>query len=325
LNTAHRAEVAHGRLAPEAVLVTHSGAAKVIGFAVSAAIEGSEAAGANAVQRGFGDLDPFEADVINLAGILYSSLTGRWPGLAPSDVPPAPYDARGPLRPRQVRAGVPRMLDAICERVLRKEGHEHLMPLETAYEVFAALTEHIGDPATAAPTTITNMHDEPTATGEFDRIRGAIAGAARVNRYQRQGPSTLPTGITPAVPPEEDAPVPDNPAGADTPVAPEPVAPFGRFDRFDPHEQPAPLPPFVDSPERPLFADTVPAASTDPQPPRPPEQSGEWPFGDDLPDHDAPSHADRGVSPRNRWLLFVAISLVATAIVVGGVLLVLGR
>ena len=319
--TAHRAEVPHGRLAPEAVLVTHSGAAKVIGFAVSAAIEGSEAAEANAIQRGFGDLDPFEADIINLAGILYCSLTGRWPGLAPSDVPPAPYDARGPLRPRQVRAGVPRMLDAICERVLRREAHEHLMPLESAYEVFAALTEHVGDPATVAPSNIANMHEEPAATGEFDRIREAITGAALVNRYQRQGPRVLPTGITPTVRPEDHV----DDIRAPAPVDPAPAAPVGRFDDFDPHEQPAPLPPYVDSPERPLFADTV-SAST-PEAPAPSDDvadSGEWPFAGNPPGHEALSHADRGVSHHNRWLLLVLISVIATAVVVGGVLLALG-
>ena len=84
--------------------------------------------------------------MINLAGILYAALTGRWPGVARSSVPKAPRESRRPLRPRQVRAGVPRTLDAICERVLHKEGSQHSMPIETAHEIAAALADYVGDP-----------------------------------------------------------------------------------------------------------------------------------------------------------------------------------
>lgn len=341
LANAHRAGVAHGRLSPEAVLVTHTGSVKVIGFAVSAAIEGTSSGVANPVQRGYGEHDPFESDVINLTGVLYCSLTGRWPGLAPSEVTPAPYDARGPLRPRQVRAGVPRMLDAICERVLRKEGHEHLMPLESAYEVFAALSEHLGDPGEAAPETITSMHREPASTGELDRIRDAIAGAARVTRYQRQGPGALPTGIEPTAAPEDpaadDAVFADDDGVTGVGLPAHPGGPAVTYGGFDPNEQPAPLPPFVDSPERPLFADTV-ASRQRPAPSEPSEPSdtaaepgdadaepdeGAWPFGEDGPGtHEASNHADRDRTHRSPWLLLALISLVATAVVVAGLILV---
>lgn len=329
LAAAHREGIAHGRLAPEAVLVTGTGSAKVIGFAVSAAIEGSETGSANAVKRGYGELDPLEADVIDLAGLLYASLTGRWPGLAPSAIPPAPYDARGPLRPRQVRAGVPRMLDAICERVLRKEAHEHLLPLESAYEVRAALTEHLGDVSAAEPQALAQMHEEPAPPGEFDRLRGAIAGAARVNRYQRQGPGAFPSGIQPSVPladpdkldePEQPSP----PAAAPTTS---PVPPLSAYGGFDPHEQPAPLPPFVDSPERPLFADTIGGAAV--QRPQPTEATAStpagWPFEEDAPPaHHASSHADRAEPSRRRWPLVLLFSLLLTAVVVVGLIMLLG-
>jgi len=321
LVVAHREGVAHGRLAPEAVLVTGTGSAKVIGFAVSAAIEGSGAGSANAVKRGYGELDPFEADVIDLAGVLYASLTGRWPGLAPSAIPPAPYDARGPLRPRQVRAGVPRMLDAVCERVLRKEAHEHLLPLESAYEVFAALTEHLGDVAAAEPQALAQMHEEPAPPGDLDRLRGAIAGAARVNRYQRQGPGAFPSGIQPSVPlvdPDEPAAPPPPAAAPTTP----PVSPLPAYGGFDPYEQPAPLPPFVDSPERPLFADTLGAPT--PRPEQAPTPAG-WPFeGDAPPEHHASSHAERVERAPRRWPAILLVSLLFTVVVVVGLILLLG-
>jgi serine/threonine protein kinase len=152
----HAQGVAHGRLNPEAVLVTHAGAVKLIGYVVDAALELSQPQ-----DPLYGELDDREADVINLAGILYAALTGRWPGVARSAVPKAPRESRRPLRPRQVRAGVPRTLDAICERVLHKEASQHTMPIETAHEIAAALADFVGDPALTAPLTAAGMHAEP--------------------------------------------------------------------------------------------------------------------------------------------------------------------
>ena len=152
----HAQGVAHGRLNPEAVLVTHAGAVKLIGYVVDAALEVSRPQ-----DPLYGELDDREADVINLAGILYAALTGRWPGVARSAVPKAPRESRRPLRPRQVRAGVPRTLDAICERVLHKEASQHTMPIETAHEIAAALADYVGDPALTAPLTAAGMHAEP--------------------------------------------------------------------------------------------------------------------------------------------------------------------
>jgi hypothetical protein len=161
LVTAHDAGVAHGRLTPEAVLLTEAGAVRLIGFVITAAVE--DRAGRRPPVPGYGALDPRQVDVIDLAGVLYAGLTGRWPGISPSAVPAAPRDQRGPLRPRQVRAGVPRLLDAVCTRVLRREANEHALPIGTAHEVLAALEDHLGelgpvdldddDPATATAAT----------------------------------------------------------------------------------------------------------------------------------------------------------------------------
>ena len=63
----HEAGVAHGRLIPENVLVDHSGAVRLIGFAVDAAMHG--------VAPG-----KVSTDVADLGGLLYCALTGKWPG-----------------------------------------------------------------------------------------------------------------------------------------------------------------------------------------------------------------------------------------------------
>jgi hypothetical protein len=84
---------------------------------------------------------------VNLAGLLYAGLVGRWPGTTGSTVPVAPTEHGRPLRPRRVRAGIPRSLDAICERVLNPDAH--VPAIGTAREVYAALSDYIGDPGTA--------------------------------------------------------------------------------------------------------------------------------------------------------------------------------
>ncbi|RNL60738.1 hypothetical protein EFK50_20760 [Nocardioides marmoriginsengisoli] len=155
---AHAKGLVHGRLNPEAVLVTESGTVKIIGFVVNAAFDRPRSP-----VSPYGAISAREADVVDLAGILYAALTGRWPGVAPSALPPAPREGSRPLRPRQVRAGVPRTLDAICDRVLHKEAAQHVMPIETAHEIAAALSDFVGDPAAVAPVDVPSMHDDPEA------------------------------------------------------------------------------------------------------------------------------------------------------------------
>ena len=139
------------------MLINTAGEVKLIGFLIDAALEGQPPP-----HPLYGDLTAREADVINLAAVLYAALVGRWPGVAPSAVPAAPVDGRRPLRPRQVRAGIPRHLDAICERVLNKEASQHVLPIETAHEVAAALNDFVGDPAAAAPTDLPSFFHDPS-------------------------------------------------------------------------------------------------------------------------------------------------------------------
>lgn len=153
---AHRVGVAHGRLNPESVMVTRTGEVKLIGFAVNGALRGESHHSTR-----YGRLSPFEADVVDLASILYAATTARWPGYSPSSIPPPPMDPHGPLRPRQVRAGVPRDLDGLCRRVLRDEGFDHSLPIESAHEIHAALSDFVGDPRRWAPGSIAEIHHSP--------------------------------------------------------------------------------------------------------------------------------------------------------------------
>ena len=138
---AHRQGIAHGRLVPENVMVTESGTVRLIGFAIDARLRGDDLRNGN-----YPAADDIASDLFDLVGLLYAGLVGRWPGASSSAVPDAPRDGHGPLRPRQVRAGVPRPLDAICDRVLART-----VPGRTAHQLAAVLTEYIGELATADP------------------------------------------------------------------------------------------------------------------------------------------------------------------------------
>ena len=167
--TAHRHGIAHGRLLPENVVITEAGSVKLIGFVVDAVLNGR---GAIRV-HGSEPLGEHEADVVNLAALLYAGLVARWPGTEGSILLDAPTDQGRPMRPRQVRAGVPPPLDAICERVLNPDAHPNVLPIETAHEVYAALCDYIGDPSSPAPLdTGPNLLDEE----EAERLRAVDDG-----------------------------------------------------------------------------------------------------------------------------------------------------
>lgn len=186
LVAAHAGGLAHGGLRPERILISEGGDVKVRGFMIDPAVHG---------WRSVEAIDSIETDVVNLAGLLYAGLVGRWPGTVPSSLPPPPEDVHGPLRPRQVRAGVPRILDAICERVLRREAHDHALPIESAHEILAVLADYLGDPASVAPRRLADMyvdpgHREPEASPFGEPRPGPVIG-----RIQGSDPAaTQPSG-----------------------------------------------------------------------------------------------------------------------------------
>ena len=69
-----------------------------------------------------GAADGTAADTAALARMLYALLTGYWPGDEPTALPPAPRHKGNVCTPRQIRAGVPAMLDAIAYRGLQGQA-----------------------------------------------------------------------------------------------------------------------------------------------------------------------------------------------------------
>jgi hypothetical protein len=170
---AHQHGVAHGRLLPENVLLTDAGAVKLIGFVVDAVLHGRRQR--LAAERAGGAPEPerveppseHESDVLNLGGLLYACLTGRWPGFPESLLPDAPTDHGRFCRPRQVRPGVPRQLDALCDQLINPDPRTGRARFETAAAVVSALSDYLGDTVTTAPLPVTG----PTAFLDPDALR----------------------------------------------------------------------------------------------------------------------------------------------------------
>lgn len=249
ISTAHRHGIAHGRLLPENVMVTEAGSVKLIGFVIDAVLRGR-----GSIRTTGGEpLGEHEADVVNLAGLLYAALVGRWPGTQGSTVPTAPTDHGHALRPRQVRAGIPRPLDTICDRVLSPAGHGHATPIETAHEIYAALSDYIGDPTAFAP--------EPTVALGREALRGGSADAD-------EGPPTQlhPAPSGPGRPADDDrttgAPQDPDATQAGAPVFYDEDTGIGWLGGDRSTRTPPPPPPDLPEPEpKPLFAPGPPRAS----------------------------------------------------------------
>ncbi len=108
MSNAHRMGLEHRRLAPDTVVITKSSGIKLIGLGTFAALRASPGE----------DVDPQRQDTTDIGRLLYACLTARWPGGKLAGLPAAPTEHGRLLRPRQVRAGVPRTLDVVCDRIL---------------------------------------------------------------------------------------------------------------------------------------------------------------------------------------------------------------
>lgn len=110
LESARRRGLHHLYLNPHSVLRTRDGSIKVSGVGVTAAIEQTDDIGAREASL---------IDTADLASLLYTGLTGRWPGDEIEGLPAARRLADSSLpAPSEVVGGVPGDLDALCRAML---------------------------------------------------------------------------------------------------------------------------------------------------------------------------------------------------------------
>ncbi|WP_375001279.1 protein kinase [Aeromicrobium sp. CTD01-1L150] len=127
---AHERGVYHRRLTPHQVLLKESGGVRVVGLGVATALAPV------GHQDTIDDLHIYEQrDVTALGKLLYACLVARWPGAHVDQLRAAPTEHGRLLRPRQVRAGVSREVDMVCDRILGDPPQGHRRPLRTASDI----------------------------------------------------------------------------------------------------------------------------------------------------------------------------------------------
>lgn len=155
LAAAHEVGVQHHRLDLTCVLVKDTGAVRITGLGTDHALlaqrvptqrDGTDGGPAQGAVSGPGSASDTAAqyaaelaDVRGLGRILYACLVARCPGSSDLGLPAAPTEHGRLLRPRQVRAGVSRDIDTVCDRILGEPPRHHLTPLVTARDVASEL------------------------------------------------------------------------------------------------------------------------------------------------------------------------------------------
>jgi putative peptidoglycan lipid II flippase len=181
---AHSRGVYHRGLTAHDVIVCADGAVKVTDFEVAAASRPADRPGPD------GDLPDDLRDIRAVGAILYACLTARSATGNERGLPAAPRSEHGLLlSPRQVRAGVPREVDAVVIRTLLPELLRKSTPITTAAELVAALAPLPGEGGGTTARTLAFDDDEPRARPWLRRgvplavvagvgVAGALAGLA---------------------------------------------------------------------------------------------------------------------------------------------------
>lgn len=136
LTSAHAMGLAHRCLDPTLVFITSEGAVKIAGLETEAALHGPSMVITSA---GTPITDSAELDAVGIGNVLYAGLTARWPTGTCGGLDPAPRIDGRLASPRQVRPGVPRILDVITDRAIGHAARHHATPLLSPSAISAEL------------------------------------------------------------------------------------------------------------------------------------------------------------------------------------------
>jgi hypothetical protein len=179
LAVAHQAGRPHLRLTPRSLRWDPSCGLKITGLGLDAALCGVTA-------------DPAFADTKALARMLYALLTGYWPGdeataqptAQLTALPPAPRYKGRVCTPRQVRAGVPAVLDAITYRGLSGLAADAPLRAQTPAGLAMALRmvqrpsyqldEAVAGPPSRANRSVRGRHARPGFGHRITLLRPAV-------------------------------------------------------------------------------------------------------------------------------------------------------
>jgi serine/threonine protein kinase len=309
---AHARGVAHGLLSPENVLLDNAGSVRIIGFCVDAALHGMPPG------------DPHH-DVVDLAGLLHATLTGRWAGVSPSAVPRVPEAHGRLLRPRQVRAGVPRPLDDLCDELLNPRGQRvrDVRDLGSARGVQTLLAGFVGDGGGIGEA-IASGNPEKNETVTLPAVPEIMA-KPHPDDWVAPEPDPEPEPEPEPLPEPEPDPADELPTQAGLPIFDDENDDVSWLRARD--EPAPPPPPFEPPPERPLFAPEPADGGPVRRPRHPRPDAGPvvargaeyWPYDADRPSGSGliPVVADTDDRvPGRNWLRLAALVAVGLLLVV---------
>ena len=164
---AHEVGVYHRRIDPATILVKDEDAVRITGLGTDHALYGGGPAAGPAEQ----------VDVTALGRVLYACLVARWPGGRDFGLPAAPTEHGRLLRPRQVRAGVTRDVDTVCDRILNDPPRHHALPLRSAREIAQALLL-VGADESSLTDTAPSLVGAPTVAMPVPRVDPVPSGPA---------------------------------------------------------------------------------------------------------------------------------------------------
>jgi eukaryotic-like serine/threonine-protein kinase len=164
LDAAHHAGLVHRDIKPANVLLCGDGRVKVADFGIAKAV-----AEADLTQPGLmigtakylapeqvrGEAVDARTDIYSVGVVLYEMLCGRAPFVADTDAATALARLQSdPLRPRQVRAGIPKSLeDIVCRAMARDPASRY----DSAADLRAALLAAGATPSPAPDLTVTSI------------------------------------------------------------------------------------------------------------------------------------------------------------------------
>jgi hypothetical protein len=217
-------------------------------------------------------------DIADLVGLLYAAVTGKWAGISRSVVQAAPSTHGHVLRPRQVRAGIPRTLDSLCDHVLNHGGDTEI----TAAMLADSLRDFLGPSATAAEAWLARIKHADRG-GEMvvlpplpdppvrEDLGGAEGSPAVEGADAETGVADEGTDTGEAPPLEEGLPT-----QAGMPIFHEDTQEVSWLRHHT--ESPPPPPAFEPHPERPLFAPDPQDGQPARRPRAAPVAQGSWPW-----------------------------------------------
>lgn len=132
MGNAHEVGIYHLHLCPGAILIKESGAVRITGLAVDQALHSGGVPARHVGQEE-------QVDVEAIGKLLYVCLARRWPGERRDGLKGAPTEHGRLLRPRQVRAGVSRDVDTVCDRILGTPPRHGEQTLRAARDIAHAL------------------------------------------------------------------------------------------------------------------------------------------------------------------------------------------